>query len=130
MKYGVLKLILISSIVLVGCDDSNVDSDDVACATVLSPAITVEVKDKSTGNFIGCGAKIIIEDAGFSEEAVSTVSGTCDNSALFQGAYERSGVYDIHVYQEGYLDWSKYSVEVSSSVCGVDTVHVIAELEK
>jgi len=131
VKGSVLKLILLSSVLLNGCDDSNNnDSDNVNCPDVVSPALTIEVKDKNTGDFIGCGATVIIEDTGYSEEVINEVTGSCDNSTLYQGAYERDGVYDVHVSQEGYLDWSTYSVEVTSGVCGVSTVHLIAELEK
>ncbi|MGL1956807.1 MAG: hypothetical protein OCD00_05760 [Colwellia sp.] len=130
MKGSVLKLIIICTIALAGCNSSNDDSSDVACTEEYVPAITIEVKDKDTGDFIGCGATVIIEDTGFSEEIVSEMSGSCDNSSLFQGAYERDGIYDVHISKEGYLDWSKYSISVTSNVCHVNTVHIVAELEK
>ena len=110
MKGSVLKLTLITAMAIAGCNDSN----DVACTDEYVPAITIEVKDKSTGNFIGCGAVVTIDDTGFSEEVVSDIQGSCDNSSLFQGAHERGGVYDVHISKEGYLDWSTYNIEVTS----------------
>ncbi|MBA6292779.1 hypothetical protein H4J58_13555 [Colwellia sp. MB3u-70] len=52
MKVSVLKLILICTIALAACNDSNDDSSDVACTEEFVPAVTIEVKDKDTGDFI------------------------------------------------------------------------------
>lgn len=107
----------------------NID-DDLTCTDEYVPALTISVKDKVTGDYIGCGATVTLEDTNFSEIVSNEIAGSCENSTLFQGAYERSGVYNIHVSQEGYLDWSTYSVEVTSGTCHVGTVQIIAELEK
>jgi len=52
VKVSVLKLILICTIALAACNDSNDDSSDVACTEEFVPAVTIEVKDKDTGDFI------------------------------------------------------------------------------
>ena len=127
----ICKLVLIGSLVLSGCGGSSDDSNyGIACTTEVAPAITIEIVDKSTGDFIACGATAIIEDTGFSVEVTNQTYSDCENAELFQIAHERSGIYNVHVYKEGYLDWSMYNIEVTSGVCHVRTVHIIAELEK
>ncbi len=132
MKNWFYKFILIASIMLSGCDDSSgsTNNDDVACTEEYVFGLTIEVIDKATGESIACNVTAIIEDTGYSEEVTSVNSGECDNAQYLQGAGERSGIYNIHVSKEGYLDWSVYNIEVKSNVCHVETVHIIAELEK
>ena len=132
MKSSVLKLILTGSILLSGCDDSSnsINDDPINCTEQYVSGITIEVIDKVTGDYIACGATAVIEDNGYSEDVTSPNSGECDNTQYLQGAGERSGIYNIHVSKDGYLDWSVYNVEVTSDICHVQTVHVIAELEK
>lgn len=132
MKGWFYKLTLISSVLLSGCDDSSESShnNDIACTEEYVSGITIEVIDKVTGDSIACDATAVIEDNGYSEEVTSFNSGECDNTQFLQGAGERSGIYNIHVSKDGYLDWSVYNIEVTSGICHVQTVHVIAELEK
>jgi len=131
LKSNICKLVLSSSIVLSGCGGSSDDSNDgIACTDQSVPAITIEIVDKGTGGFIACGATAIIEDTGFSEEVTNQTYNDCENTELFQAAHERSGIYNVHIYKAGYLDWSMYNIEVTFDVCHVSTVHLIAELEK
>ncbi|TYK64860.1 hypothetical protein [Colwellia echini] len=132
MKNCFYKFILITSIMLSGCEDSSdsVNNGDVACTEQYVSGLTIEIIDKATGEPIACNVTAIIEDNDYSEEVTSFSSGECDNAQYLQGAGERSGIYNIHVSKEGYLDWSVYNIELTSNVCHVETVHIIAELEK
>jgi len=132
MQGWLYKLTLMSSIILSGCDysDDSTHNDDISCTDEYVSGITIEVIDKVTGDYIACDVTAVIEDNGYSEEVTSFNSGECDNTQLLQGAGERSGIYDIHIFKEGYLDWSVYNIEVTSDICHVTTVHVVAQLEK
>lgn len=131
MDLKVIILPFLGLLTLVGCDEKPT-TDGITCTANVAPAITIDVIDKATGDFIACDAKAVIEDTGFSVEIPSYVDayGECDNTHTLQVAHERSGVYDVHVFKDGYLDWSMYSIEVTSDICHVNTVHIIAELEK
>ena len=127
IKNYIVKFILVSSFTLVGCDDNE---EPYSCTNNVAPALTIEIIDKETGDYIACNARAVIEDNGFSEEVTSLDYGGCDNSLILQGAYERGGVYNVHIYKEGYLDWSIYNIPVTENKCHVNTVHIIAALEK
>ncbi len=131
MDLKVIVLPFLGLLTLVGCDEKTT-TDGITCTANVAPAITIDVIDKATGDFIACDASAVIEDTGFSVEIPPYVDayGVCDNTHTLQVAHERSGVYDVHVFKEGYLDWSMYSIEVTSGICHVNTVHIIAELEK
>jgi len=118
---------------IMSCNNSSKDetpNSEVVCTTVVVPAISITVIDKASGNTISCGATAIIEDTNFSEEISNPASKQCDNSILLHGAYEREGIYNVHVFKEGYLDWSEYNIEVKANVCHVETVTIEAALEK
>lgn len=130
MNHRIYRYLLASSLVLGGCNDSQ-NEEDVFCTEQYVSGITIEVLDKETGTPIACNASAILEDNHYSEEvALSENFGECDNTQFLQAAGERSGIYNIHVSKEGYLDWSVYNIEVTSGQCHVNTVHIIAELEK
>jgi hypothetical protein len=127
-----IKYILFASLIfLTGCLDSNDDVEQFSCTTAANvPAINLTVVDKDTGSSVGCGTIVIFEDTNFSEKIVNDKPENCHVAQVFSGAHERSGVYDIHVYKEGYLNWSAYSISVTPTACSVNTVDIIAELEK
>ena len=126
-KYGLI-IIAISLIWLGGCEEANHNNGELNCTDELVPAITVEVKDEQSGSYIGCGAIVTIEDTGFSETVTQEMTDNCSHLTQFYGAYEREGIYNVHVSQEGYLDWSVYNVEVNADACHVLTVNIVAEL--
>lgn len=132
MDLKVLILPFLGLLTLVGCDEKTTTYGEFSCNDSVEPAITIDIIDKATGDFIACDARVVIEDTGFSVEIPPYVDayGECDNTYTLQVAHERSGVYDVHVFKDGYLDWSMYSIEVTSGICHVNTVHIIAELEK
>lgn len=122
------KSYLIALVFLLGCDNS--ENDELSCTTEVVPAITISVTDKDSGEPINCGVTALIEDTNFSEELVNQNSDNCDNTQMLNGAFERDGVYNVHVYKDGYLDWSQYNIEVIKDTCHVATVIVEASLEK
>lgn len=122
------KVGLLTSILLSGCDESK--SDDISCPTVTTPAITISVIDQKTSNSVSCGVTILIEDTNYSEELTNPQSQTCDDNLVLSGALDREGIYNVHVYKEGYLDWSQYNIVVTTGTCSVRTIHIEALLEK
>ena len=119
---AILGLTLLSS-----CDGTQSGYE---CSSILTPAISIEIRDKETGLAISCGTSIRVIDHNFLEELENLDSDKCDNSFIYNAAYNREGVYDIHISKAGYLEWSIYSVAVDSGMCNVNTENVIALLEK
>lgn len=124
------KSYLLFLAILFGCNESNNDGDTITCTDVISPAIEVSVIDKETKQTVICDTTIIIEDTNYSEELGHPSYQPCENNYVTTGGLGRTGIYNVHVYKEGYLDWSKYSIEVTEGTCGVNTVSVEALLEK
>ncbi|WP_448570003.1 hypothetical protein [Thalassotalea ganghwensis] len=122
------KSYLFALVFLLGCDNS--ENDEINCTTEAVPAITISVTDKESGQSINCGVTALIEDTNFSEELINPDSDNCDNTLMLNGAFERGGIYNVHVYKDGYLDWSQYNIEVTKNTCHVATVVVEAVLEK
>lgn len=114
-------------LLLTSCDESD---SSVVCSTIALPALTIEIIDKESGAAISCGAKVTVEDSNFSEQLVNDVAENCDDTLIHHAAYEREGIYDVHVSKTGYLDWSKYNITVTSDLCNVATVAVQVLLEK
>lgn len=122
------KIYLFTLVLLFGCDESEENTS--TCIAVVSPAIEVSVVDKETKQTIICGSTIIIEDTNYSQELGHPRYEPCENNYSTAGGLGRTGIYNVHVYKEGYLDWSIYNIEVTAGVCGVNTVSIEALLEK
>lgn len=120
-------LAILGFTLLSGCDGAELGFE---CSSISTPAISIKVMDKETGAPISCGTSIKVYDTDFSEALENPDSDTCDNSFIYNAAYDREGVYDIHISKDGYLAWSIYSVAVDSDRCNVNTENVIAYLEK
>ena len=130
MKSKLIITLSIISFVLFGCKEKLTgDGDTVVCTTQAVPAIVIEVFDKQTGEAISCGATAIITDGSFSETVENIDNDNCSDQSTLQGAHEREGVYDIIVSKENYQDWTASSVEVSASVCHVNTITLQVYLE-
>jgi hypothetical protein len=124
------KSYLLTLALLFGCNESSNDGDTISCVDVISPAIEVSVIDKETKQIVICDATIIIEDTNYSEVLGHPPYQPCENNYVTTGGLGRTGIYNVHVYKEGYLDWSQYNIEVTANTCGVNTVRVEALLEK
>lgn len=122
------KSYLLTLALLFGCNEPK--EDPISCTANIPPAIEVSVVDKETNQTVICGATIIIEDTNYSEELTHPPYEPCENNYVTSGGLGRTGIYNVHVYKEGYLDWSVYNIEVTSGTCGVNTVRVEAILEK
>jgi hypothetical protein len=122
------KCYLFALVFIFGCDDSI--NDEIACTTEAVPAITISATEKKSGEPINCGITALIEDTNFSEELVNPNSDSCDNNLMLSGVFEREGIYNVHVYKDGYLDWSQYNIEVTKGTCHINTVVVEAVLEQ
>lgn len=118
-------------LVLNGCGEGGgSDSDVWACTASIEPGIRIEVVDRETGIPISCGARAILTDEEYVESIENSSEGACFDSLMLAGAFERPGIYNITVSKEGYLDWTAESVEVTSSICHVNTVTLQAQMAK
>lgn len=115
------------SLSLMGCL-SNTDEENVACTTVFTPGLSVEVVDAESGEGISCSAIVVFQDGNYQESAANEAGPNCDNTAKFFGAYERAGTYNITAVKPGYLDNTVTDVVVTEDVCHVKTVNVTIEL--
>lgn len=117
---------LLSFIFLFGCG-SYADSQ---CSSISMPALSIEIKDKATDSPISCATTVTVIDNDFSEELENPASEECDDALIYEVAFGREGLYDIHIAKAGYHDWDEYVIEVSSSMCNVNTVYIEALLEQ
>ena len=97
----------------------------VACTTEARPAISVDVRDSTTGARIGRNAIVVARQGTFVDTAFST--------SVFDGphglAHERTGTYTVTVDQQGYRQWSRALVRVTKDECHVRTVELVARLQ-
>jgi hypothetical protein len=56
MDLKVIILPFLGLLTLVGCDEKPT-TDGITCTANVAPAITIDVIDKATGDFIACDAK-------------------------------------------------------------------------
>lgn len=122
------KYYLFTLVLLAGCEEPS--NNEASCPAVIPPALVITIIDQETSEPISCAVSIEIEDTNYLEELSNPDSVTCDNNLSLSGAHDRDGIYNVHVYKEGYLDWSKYNIEVTTGKCGVNTIHITALLER
>jgi len=131
MDSYIIKLVLISSLLIIGCDEKKTaDGDVIVCTASIEPAIRINVFDKETGFQNACGVTVKLQDGDFIEELSNPASDSCKDDLTFSLADEREGKYDITIIKEGYVDWYQYDISVSSNLCHVNTISIQAYLEK
>jgi hypothetical protein len=106
----------------VACDWST----GIDCTLDIRPALRVEVQDSITSAPAGQGARIIAKDGVYAD--------TVEVDGPFDGPYrladERSGIYTLTVEQEGYRLWSRSGIRVTDNECHVETVSIVARLQR
>ena len=110
---------------LLGC---NSDETGLGCPQVVNPGIAITVLDDQSGEAASCGASATLQESSYEETLTHPEEVTCEPQHTLQGAFERPGFYNVSVMKEGYENWYAYDVEVSSGVCGVETVELEARL--
>lgn len=108
-------------VALLGCE-----SDDTT--TTLRPlcppnwGLSVTVLDSLTGAPLFENVTVVATDGAYVDTLADYAPG------LKIGAWNREGVYDLHVSAPGYLEWTRASIAVTGDRCYIHTVHVEARL--
>ena len=118
MNFHTKGLVGLSLLLLAGCGD---DEDHIVCTLIAVPGLEITIVDSVTSAPV-IDAFVLARDGAF----VDTLM-VWDNTA--QGAWERTGVYEVTVEKEGYLMWKKSGVLVEGDVCHVHTVKATALLQ-
>jgi hypothetical protein len=113
MKYGRLFAILIS----VGCADNPV-----VCTGEEGFAITVHVRDASTGEPAALSATLVVREGAYADSMTGTQIEPSLFSIQLEAARDRPGTYDILVRKAGYQTWFRRRVRVDRSSCGLEGV--------
>ena len=114
-------LILALTVAVAGCDLFTKPEEP--CPTDRFPGIAVQVRDSVTGSSTGLGAIVVATEGAFADTGASV-------SGIYGIAYERPGTYTVTVEQAGYLKWTRTGVVVTRGECHVNTVNIIARLQK
>ncbi len=100
------------------------------CVDLPVPAISVLVRDSSSGAPTASGARLVARDGSY-VDSVSIAPGHPElDSMTLTAAYNRPGVYDVTVRKTGYWDWVRSGVKVSKGRCNVNTVRLTARLQQ
>lgn len=124
------RFILMSGVFLmsaVSCSSSPGGPGGTICTLEAKPALTVFVRDSSSGAPIGRGSRATATDGIFVSTATHP-GGTQDDLPLSL-AHERAGTYTVVVTKPGYRDWRASGVRVTRDECHVITVTLTARLE-
>lgn len=122
MKRLLHKSIVLATLTGAGCDFL---SGPVVCTTEARPAINVEIRDSVTNTSIVGDGRVIVADGSFAD-TVLTATGF-DVVGL---AHERPGNYTVTVDRTGYQTWTRPGIQVRGGTCHVQTVSVVALLQR
>lgn len=126
MTRSASSLLLVVAVLGIAGACKNPFQKHVLCTTSdVFPAITVAARDSVTGGYVGAGTKIIARDGSVMDSVTTTVSS--QPVGLF---WERAGTYDVTVQKTGYQTWTKTGVHVTADECHVQTVALVARLQK
>lgn len=90
-------------------------------------AIIAEIRDSVTGNPAAFGARVQIQDGGFTSSIIAS-TGNSAIAALAGLGGARAGTYTVSVEKAGYRLWTKRNVEVLKNQCAVQPTWVMARL--
>ncbi len=124
------RFILMSGVFLmsaVSCSSSPGGPGGTICTAEARPALTVFVRDSSSGAPIGRGSSATATDGIF--VATATYPGGTQDDLPLSLAHERAGIYTVVVKKPGYRDWRASGVRVTRDDCHVITVTLTARLE-
>lgn len=105
-------------------------SEPGGCLLFAAPAIAIEVRDAATGDFIAGLVRGTLTDGVF-EDSLKVIGGTGSDpvqATTLGGAYERPGVYAVHLVGTGYAAWDTANVRVTRDECHVGTARFTARL--
>jgi len=107
-------------------------SIDFLCTAIALPAISVNVFDFETGNYVGCDTKAIItsDDLSYTEEVNHSVTTGCTNQESISLANAREGVYNVEITKDGYKKWTQAGLKVTRDQCHVRTITLDTYLQK
>jgi hypothetical protein len=95
------------------------------CTDELRPALSVDIRDAASGEFVGAGARAIAVDGSYADTAFAEMT-----AFPYHLAFERAGSYTVTVERSGYQTWTRSAIVVSEGRCHVQTVVVIARLQR
>jgi hypothetical protein len=121
MKKIILFLVLSPILWAFQCDDN----DDVICTTEAKAGLNIIVKDALSGEILSEGVTVIAQEGDYSETLQLL---TWDNSAVFLGAWERKGTYDVIVTKDGYQTFTSAPITVTADICHVIPVEFTVEM--
>jgi hypothetical protein len=100
----------------------------VVCTMEARPGISVEPRDKITGEIVS-GPTVLIVKSGTYADTVRASTGALPAPTNISGAYERPGTYTVIVRHLGYHDFVKSGIVVTKDECHVIPVKIKAQLE-
>ena len=118
------KIVVIMTIVVIGCDGSSLGGPDVICPGLARPAIVVTPIDAHSGETIRALGSAIATEGSYAD----TTQNAPPTSPSFALALERPGTYSVRVDIPGYVRWELSKVVVPAGVCVVATIPLAAQL--
>ncbi|MDQ6717850.1 MAG: carboxypeptidase-like regulatory domain-containing protein [Gemmatimonadota bacterium] len=89
-------------------------------------AINVAVRDSLTGLPAARGTTVIARDGAYSDSVTIPAAGF--DQLLIGLAFNRIGTYSVTARKDGYVDWVKTGVQVTTGLCGIDGQLITARL--
>ncbi len=124
------RFVLMSGVFLmsaVSCNSSPGGPGGAVCTLEARPALSIFVRDSSSGAPIGRGSSATATDGVFVATATYPPGGPDDLPLSL--AHERAGTYTVVVRNPGYRDWRATGVRVTRDECHVITQTLTARLE-
>ena len=90
-------------------------------------AINVAVRDSASNQPVARGATVIARDGAYSDSV--TIPAASFDQLLIGLALKRIGTYSVTVRKDGYADWLKTGVQVTTSPCGIEGQLLTARLQ-
>lgn len=104
---------LVGVCLVVGCDNP------VVCTGTEGFAITVQVREASTGEPAALGATLVVREGTYADSMTGTVLPPSPFATQLEAARDRPGTYDVLVRKAGYLTWTRQGVQAQESECGL-----------
>lgn len=114
----------LAAVVGVGSMGCGALPEPLICTDEARPAIMVDIRDSTSGAFLGAGARAIVQDGSYADTASADLTGF-----PYLLAFERPGTYNVTVEKTGYQPWMRSDVRVSRGHCHVETVSLVALLQ-
>ena len=109
--------ILVAALIVQGC---GLLDQGLVCTDQFVYAITVEVRDSSTGEVLASPLTGVLTDGEYRETM------EVHANLILQGGGERPGVYDVEIRAEGYRPWQIKGVEAGQDECHVENIMLLA----